>query len=106
VTPKVAIISVTFVVIVAIAAVVGIHLAKRQERIWARERGFPLKGDLTWEEEQELLYLLADAEKIFRGLGQRVGYGLDDIEIIRTDTKIDVGRWLKRYNHRKETISK
>jgi hypothetical protein len=50
--------------------------------------------------------MLAEAEVIFRGLGQNTGLGLADMEILRADTKIDVGRWLKRYNNAKEKISK
>lgn len=103
---KTAIVSITFVVIVVIAVVTGIYLAKRQERIHARERGFALKGDLNRSEEQALLSMLAEAERIFQGLGQNTGLGLEDLEILRADTKIDVGRWLKKYNNTKEKISK
>lgn len=101
---RVAIICATFVVIVTIAIIAGVYLARRQERVHAREHGLPLKGDLNRSEEQELLSMLSQAETIFRGLGQNISSGLEDIEILRANTKIDVGRWLARYNTMKEKI--
>jgi len=106
VVAKVAIVSIALVAVVLFVLGTGIYLARRQERIQARERGFALKGDLNRPEEQALLSMLAKAADIFRGLGQNTGGGLDDIEILRADTKIDVGQWLARYDNTKEKISK
>lgn len=103
---KAAIVGITIVVIVAIVALLGVYIAKRNERIRARDKGQALRGDLNRYEERALLTMLAEAANIFRGLGQNTGGGLDDIEILRADTKIDVGQWLARYDSTKEKISK
>jgi hypothetical protein len=108
VVAKVAIISITIVVLVLIALGTGIYLARRQERIQARRHGYAMRGDLNRSEEQALVTMLAEAADIFRGLGQNTSeyQYLDDIEILRANTKIDVGRWLARYDNTKEKISK
>ena len=94
------------VVLAIIGLILGVYIAKRNERIRARDKGQALKGDLNRSQEVVLLNLLADAASIFQGLGQNNSSGLDDIEIIRANTKIDVGRWLVRYNNTKEKVSK
>ena len=93
---KVAIISLLILLIVLAALGMGVYLARRQERIRAREQGLPLKGDLSRDEERALVALLASAAHIMRNLGRNEG--LEDIEILRADTKIDVGRWLQVYD--------
>lgn len=105
---KTAIISITFVVIVVIAVGTGIYLARRQERIRARDRGQALKGDLNRSEEQALMVMLAQAATILRGLGQNTEANFGDPEILRADTRIDVGRWLSRYDKTivKEKVNK
>lgn len=103
---KAAIVGATVVVLAIIGLILGVYIAKRNERIRARDKGQALKGDLNRSQEVVLLNLLADAASIFQGLGQNNSSGLDDIEIIRANTKIDVGRWLVRYNNTKEKVSK
>lgn len=103
---KVAIISVTITVIVLIAVGLGIYLARRQERIQARDKGQALKGDLNRSEEQAMVALLASAERIFRNLGRNDESNFGDPEILRADTKIDVGRWLQVYDNKMEKVSK
>lgn len=104
---RVAIISITIVVIVAIAAGLGVYLARRQERIRNRDKGHALKGDLNRSEEQALISMLAQAATIMRNLGRNDVGNFDDPEILRADTRIDVGRWLARYDKTivKETVS-
>lgn len=96
---KVAIVGAVIVVIAIIAALVGLYIAKRNERIRARDKGQALRGDLNRAEEKALMTMLAEAADIFRGLGKNTGRSLDDLEVIRSDTKIDVGRWLARYDN-------
>lgn len=103
---KAAIVGATVVVLAIIGLILGVYIAKRNERIRARDKGLPLSGDLNRAQEVVLLNLLADAANIFQGLGQNNSSGLDDIEIIRANTKIDVGQWLARYNNTKEKVSK
>ena len=103
---KAAIVGATVVVLAIIGLILGVYIAKRNERIRARDKGQALKGDLNRSQEVVLLNLLADAASIFQGLDQNNSSGLDDIEIIRANTKIDVGRWLVRYNNTKEKVSK
>lgn len=100
---RVAIVSATVLVIAVLALIVGIYLARRQERIRARERGLPLSGDLNRSEERALVALLAGAAQIMRNLGRNDETNYGDPEILRADTRIDVGRWLSRYD---KTINK
>ena len=94
---RVAIVSVLILLVVLAALGTGIYLAKRRERIMARERGLPLKGDLTASEERALVALLASAAQIMRNLGTNDESNYGDPEILRADTRIDVGRWLQVY---------
>ena len=103
---RVAIISATIVVIVVLALIVGIYLARRQERIRARELGLPLGGDLNRSEEKALVALLAAAAQIMRNLGRNDETNYGDPEILRADTRIDVGRWLQVYDAKTKTKEK
>lgn len=106
---RVAIVCITLVVLFLIAAVFGWLLARRQERIRAREQGQPLSGDLNRNEERQLVALLASAEQILRNLGQNTEENYGDPEILRADTRIDVGRWLQVYDAKtkiKEKVGK
>lgn len=97
---KAAIISATIVIVVLIAVIAGLIVARRQERIRAREQGQALYGDLTHAEEKQLVALLASAEKILRNLGRNDDSNFGDPEILRADTRIDVGRWLQVYDQK------
>jgi hypothetical protein len=101
---KAAIVGATILAIVIVAAIVSMYIAKRNERIRARDKGQALRGDLNRGEEIVLVNLLQDAAEIFRGLGKNTS--LDDVEIIRADTRIDVGRWLAAYDVTKEKIER
>jgi hypothetical protein len=106
---RVAIVCITLVVLFLIAAVFGWLLARRQERIRAREQGQPLSGDLNRSEELQLVALLASAAAIMRKLGTNDDTNFGDPEILRVDTRIDVGRWLQVYDKAtkiKEKVSK
>lgn len=96
------IVSGTIVIIVLAAIFVGIYMARRQERIQARQHGHPLRGDLNRHEEEALLTELAEAARILRNLGRNDVGNFEDPEILRADTKIDVGRWLKRYDSKRK----
>jgi flagellar basal body-associated protein FliL len=103
---RVAIISIAVVVIVVIAAVVGVFLSRRSERMQARQHGYAMRGDLNRSEEQALVTQLAEAEQILRNLGNNNPDNYGDPEILRADTRIAVGLWLKKYNNVKEKVSK
>jgi hypothetical protein len=103
---RVAIICATLVVLFLIAVVFGWLLARRQERMRAREKGQALYGDLNRNEEQALVALLASAALILRDLGQNTEENYGDPEILRADTKIDVGRWLQVYDAKTKTKEK
>lgn len=100
---KVAIVSGVILVIVLAAMFIGVYLAKRRERIELLEKGLPLQGDLTAAQEAVLLSQLHDAAKILRGLGKSDETNFMEPEMLRQDTKIDVGRWLARYD---KTVNK
>ena len=89
---KVAIISLLILLIVLAALGMGVYLARRQERIRAREQGLSLSGTLSRHEEQALVALLASAAHVMRGLGT------DNETTLGLDMKIDVGRWLQVYD--------
>lgn len=105
---RVAIISVTVVIVVLIAVIAGLILARRRERILAQEKGLPVHGDLTRSEERAMVAMLAAAAQIMRNLGRNDDSNYGDPEILRADTRIDVGRWLQVYDHNttKEKVKK
>lgn len=106
---KAAIIAGMVIILALIGAVVGLIIARRRERMHAREHGHALYGDLNRHEEQALVALLASAAHIFRNLGQNDESNFGDPEILRADTRIDVGRWLQVYDAKttiKEKVSK
>lgn len=103
---RVTIISITIVVIVGIVALVGIYLSRRNERVLARKGGYAMRGDLNRSEEQALVTQLAEAAEILRNLGNNNLENYSDPEVLRADTRIAVGLWLKKYNNVKEKVNK
>jgi len=101
---KAAIVGATVVVLAIIGLILGMYIARRNERIRARENNLAMSGDLNAAQERRLLSLLDGAAIIMRGLGRTST--LDDVEIISSNTKIDVGRWLNAYDNVKEKVSK
>jgi hypothetical protein len=100
----IAIVMAGIVLLAIIGLVLGVYIAKRNERIRARENNLAMSGDLNAAQERRLLSLLDGAAIILRGLGKTSS--LEDVEIISSNTQIDVGRWLSAYDKVKEKVSK
>ena len=103
---RTAIVGIVIVVLALIAAGLVFWFLRSKSKDNARRHGYAMRGDLNRDEERALMTKLAEAEDIFRNLGRNDDNNYGDPEILRADTRILIGLWLKDYTAVKEKVSK
>lgn len=104
---RTAVIIAGIVLLALIAAGALIWSLRNKSRDNARKHGYAMRGDLNRDEERALMQKLAEAEQILRNLGRNDDSNWSmDPEVIRSDTKIAVGLWLRDFDKIKEKVNK
>lgn len=93
-------ISLTVVVLGALAAFLVVWLARLGHKERAAEKGWAIKGDLSKRQEGELLDQLDTAASILISLTS-LDDQFDDMPYIPTKHRDQIGIWIKTYNKRR-----